>query len=379
LGLCRFCLLSAGDLVEIYCSPIQPHPGQPHIPITNPPTWSRELYQALGPFRTMGREVDIFSLGEEIMGDDVMLEDTFKALEEREALTRHILQDGKDDVLISWFGVIDTTQHGYWRFIDPQHPLYSAAGAREYGDAVQRVYQWLDGMTGRLMEAIDQDDTLIIVSDHGGGNFRRTVNFNSWLWNEGYLTIKGVDKDDPKSYEGMQSLPFKEVDWAQTQAYAVGCGKIYINMLGREGQGIVAPGSEAKAVEDELIERLNAWIDPSTGGHVVSQVYRSREVQWGPQMYRAPDLIVGMENGYRIGWDSRDQISTQSPLGDNLNKISGDHISMDYKLVPGTLLSNIKLDLSTEPNIMDVTPTVFEVFGIDIPDDVDGRSLLQVN
>ena len=90
--MCRFCLLEVEPEVKIYCSPIQIHPKNPHLPITMPSEFSLELYDAIGPFRTQGREVDIFNLQEEIIDDDVLLLDTFLAMEERERMTSYFYQ-----------------------------------------------------------------------------------------------------------------------------------------------------------------------------------------------------------------------------------------------------------------------------------------------
>jgi predicted AlkP superfamily phosphohydrolase/phosphomutase len=138
----------------------------------------------------------------------------------------------------------------------------------------------------------------------------------------------------------------------------------------------VNPGSEAQQVEDEIIASFMSWRDPKDGNQVVSKVYRSRDVQWGPYMYRAPELIVGLNSGYRVAFSSMNQITLGEPLTDNDKKISGDHISVDYEIVPGTLLSNVPLKLSSKtPHILDIAPTVMDILGVEIPPDVDGQSL----
>jgi predicted AlkP superfamily phosphohydrolase/phosphomutase len=382
LGMCRFCMLASAPEVEIYCSPIQVHPAKPVFPISTPPSFAVDLYDALGPYRTQGREVDIFNLQENIVDDDVLLEDTFLALEERERMTNYFIRENPKDLLISWFGVVDTTQHGYWRFIDPQHPLYTQEGAQKYGDAIQRVYQWLDGMVGRMLEVIHDEAVLMIASDHGCTDWRRSVDFNNFLMKEGFLYLLPEDQGpaQPKTawnrLGSVDGVPLTRVDWSRTKAYAIGCGKIYLNLVGREGSGIVNPGAEAVALEDEIIARFMAWRDPENGKPVVSKVYRSRDVQWGPYMSNASDLIVGLQPGYRVAFSSIRQITTGEPLRDNNKKISGDHISVDYELVPGTFLSNVPFNLSTgRPHILDIAPTALVYLGLEVPADMDGHSL----
>ncbi|MFN3477142.1 MAG: alkaline phosphatase family protein, partial [Candidatus Methylomirabilales bacterium] len=295
LGLCRFCLLEVEPDLKLYCSPIQNHPVQPYFPLTYPSSFAQELYEALGPYRTMGREVDIFSLLGNALSDDVLLEDTFSAIDEQGRMTLHVLHQGQDALLISWFGVIDTTQHGYWRFVDSGHPLYTEEGHRRYGDAVLRVYRRLDEFLGQVLQAMDDRTVLFIVSDHGCANWRRSVHFNTWLLREGYLVLKDEAlAPSPSPVEGEPMVPLSQVDWGRTRAYSVGCGKIYVNLRGREGQGIVEPGAEYEALRDELRARLKAWRDPKTGDPVVHHVYRAEEAHWGEYLAAAPDLIVGL-------------------------------------------------------------------------------------
>jgi predicted AlkP superfamily phosphohydrolase/phosphomutase len=382
-GMCRFCVLEIEPELRIYCSPVQIHPGKPFLPISNPPSFSAELYEALGPYRTQGREVDIFNLQENIIEDEVLLEDTFLALEEREKMTIHFIDQYTDDLIISWFGVVDTTQHGYWRFYDPQHPLYTEEGATKFGDTILKVYQWHDQMVGRILDRIGDDSLLMIASDHGCTDWRRSVDFNAWLMQEGFLTLLPEDQVPEETEQFMpqvgsvKGVPFSHVDWSKTKAYSIGMGKIYLNLRGREGQGIVNPGAEAVAIEDELIASFMSWHDPKNGEPVVSNVYRSRDVQWGPAMKRTPELIVGLHGGFRVAFSSVRQITLGGPLKDNDKKISGDHVSVDFELVPGTFMSNKPFDFGDGfPHLLDISPTILEFFDLEVPADMDGRSLL---
>ena len=380
LGLTRFCLLERAPHLRVYVAPPMNHPRQPSAPITWPPDFAGELYSRLGAYRTLGREVDIFALLANMLDLDILLADTFASLAEREQITRALLDSREDDLLISWFGQVDTTQHGYWTFTDPQHPLYTEQGARKYGDVIQRVYQWLDGMVCRLLPALGTDTLLVINSDHGCTDWRRSVHFNTWLWREGYLTLKDATVEgaaDQVNVFGETAVPLTRVNWSRTRAYSFGCGKVYINQEGREGQGIVTAGPASEALEEEISARFLAWRDPKTGGSVVSAVYRSRDVQWGPQMFRAPELIVGLRDGYRVSWTSLGQISLGEPVEDNLSALGGDHISVDYELVPGSLFSNARLDLSGDrPHILDIAPTILTALGLPIPAEMDGRNRL---
>jgi len=379
LGLCRFCALDLDGKLSIYCSPMQPHPARPHLPISHPFGYAQRLYEELGPFRTMGREVDIFNLVSEVLSEDVLLADTFRSMTEREQLTLHALESGDSPLLFSWWGQVDTTQHGYWRFTDPGHPLYVEAEAKIFADAILRVYQEADAMVSRLLKSAPPGTILLIASDHGCVGWRRSVHFNTWLWREGFLSFKselsGGGSAPQLRDSDSETAGFQDVDWSKTRAYAVGCGKIYLNLRGREGQGIVSPGSERKAVEDEISQRLMQLRDPIDRNPVVSKVYRSRDVQWGPKMSNAPDLIVGLHKGYRVSW-MMTRISLGDPVVDNNSKLGGDHVSVDHELVPGSLLSNVRLDLENRrPHILDIAPTLMQIYGLEVSPDMDGQSI----
>jgi predicted AlkP superfamily phosphohydrolase/phosphomutase len=327
----------------------------------------------------MGREVDIFNLVAEVLSEEELLHDTFESMEERERLTHQAMLEGNSPLVISWWGQVDTTQHGYWRFTDPSHPLFSREMAVDYGDAIFRVYQRADEMIGRLLAQAPPETILLIASDHGCASWRRSVHFNTWLWREGFLNFKSERSSAPADPQlrdhNVESAGFADVDWSQTRAYSVGCGKIYLNLKGREGQGIVNQGRERKALEAELIKRLMETRDPDTGEPVVSNVYRSREVQWGPRMGSAPDLIVGLHRGYRVSW-MMTRISLGRAIVDNTSKLGGDHVSIDHRLVPGTLLSNVPLDLTGRvPHILDLAPTLMQIYDVEVPRDMDGKSL----
>ena len=134
------------------------------------------------------------------------------------------------------------------------------------------------------------------MSDHGFANFGRQFNLNSWLRGWGYL-------GPPECTSIM-----KDVDWSQTVAYGLGINGLYLNMKGRERDGIVEPGDQREALLAELIERLQAVTDIN-GESVIRGVYRSDKIYTGNATALAPDLIVGYRRGYRASWATRSATS----------------------------------------------------------------------
>jgi predicted AlkP superfamily phosphohydrolase/phosphomutase len=212
---------------------------------------------------------------------------------------------------------------------------------------------------------VDEDTLLIVMSDHGFKSFQRGVNLNTWLHQNGYLELKG----EPSGLEW-----FQDVVWEKTKAFAMGLGGIYLNIEGREAKGLVKPGEDEKQVKKEIIEGLKSLIDESRGVQPVTEVYDTRKIYRGPYVEEAPDLIAGFKPGHRVSWASAQGAVTADVFEDNTKSWSGDHC-VNPPDVPGILFSNQKLN-GKQPSIIDLAPTILDVFGVPIPQFIDGKSLI---
>jgi predicted AlkP superfamily phosphohydrolase/phosphomutase len=204
---------------------------------------------------------------------------------------------------------------------------------------------------------------LFVLSDHGFCSFRRAVNLNSWLHQNGYLALTGNHTESGRY--------FLHVDWTRTRAYCLGLSGLYLNVRGREAQGIVRPGAEAEALKSELMARLSGFRDDELASVAIRQVYSTSSLYRGPYLDAAPDLIVGYDEGYRTSWDAAVGKVTRRVIEDNPKAWSGDHC-VDPRLVPGVLFCNRKID-SEDPGIEDMAPTALHLFGIDPPAWMDGK------
>ena len=167
---------------------------------------------------------------------------------------------------------------------------------------------------------------------------------------------------------------WENVDCSQTRAYAMGLGQIYFNMRGRESRGIVSPGAEAKQLADELSARLLTMTDPDDGSRIVRAVYKRDDVYAGPYLSNASELQVGMEDGYRVSWQTTLGGSPQGIVYPNMKKWSGDHGGYDFATTAGVLISNRPLT-GTSASIIDIAPTVLKFYGVPIPSEIDGKPL----
>jgi predicted AlkP superfamily phosphohydrolase/phosphomutase len=200
---------------------------------------------------------------------------------------------------------------------------------------------------------MDPIDQLVVLSDHGFAPFRKAVNLNRWLADAGYLVfIPGA--------QGSDAL-FGGVDWAKTQAYALGLNGIFINQLGREPKGSVSV-FETKALKAKIIEQLVNVTDPETGESVVRQVFDREDIYPGLAIAEAPDLVIGYERNYRASWQTTLGGAPPDFVETNQEKWSGDHC-IDPALVPGVLFTSFPLP-SEVNSIQDIPGLILQLLDI---------------
>jgi predicted AlkP superfamily phosphohydrolase/phosphomutase len=224
----------------------------------------------------------------------------------------------------------------------------------------------MDDLVGRTMAKCRQPDTLLmVISDHGFNTFRRGIDLNRWLEENGYLTV-----DDSRRREEHLA----GVDWSRTRAFAIGLTGIFVNVKDKFAQGIVDPGEEAERLRDEIAQRLAGVVDPKTGTKGIKRVFVAPKTYRGPYKDQAPDLIVGYDRGYRVSWDAAIGRTSKDIFHDNTKAWSGDHC-VDPSVVPGVLFCNRPIQ-SDNPRLLDIGPTVLDMFGVAVPDYMDGKALV---
>ncbi|MBM4149385.1 MAG: hypothetical protein FJ224_10115 [Lentisphaerae bacterium] len=367
-GICRFFLRKARRDFELYVSPVNMDPTDPALPISTPPGYARELAGRIGLFYTQGMPPDISALSAGALSDDEYREQATYVLGEELRTFEAEFGRFRHGLFFCYFGSLDLNSHAFWRTMDRQHPLHSDELDRRHGDFIPWLYERMDGVIGAAAARIGRRDTLIVVSDHGFAAFRRQLNLNSWLADNGYTALSGAAERGSVGY-------FNDVNWGRTRAYALGINGLYINLRGREPDGTVGPGAEKEALERELAARLTALRDPVNGMAPVSNVYRASEIYHGPYADAAPDLIVGYGDGYRASWDTALGRYPRDVLLDNRDPWSGDHAT-DAARMAGVLMSNRRLRTES-PRLSDMAPTVLREFGVDAPKSMTGRPVLQ--
>jgi predicted AlkP superfamily phosphohydrolase/phosphomutase len=364
-GVCRFLLLGTEPDFELYVSPINLDPEFPAMPIGYPGVFPVYLAKRQGPFATLGLAEDTWGLSDEVLNDDQFLTQCLETDRERESMFFDGLDKVPQGLCVCVFDGTDRMQHMFWRYLDEQHPARPAEIPAPHKNAIEDLYGRMDDLVGRTMEKCRDPGTLLMVlSDHGFNSFRRGIDLNRWLEDEGYLKV-----DDARR----QVEHLAGVDWSQTRAFAIGLTGIFINLKDKFSQGIVASGAEAEQLRAEIAGKLALLLDPSTGKRAIRRVYEATKAYRGPYKDQAPDLIIGYERGYRVSWEAAVGKTSTAIFHDNTKAWSGDHC-VDPSVVPGVLFCNRAI-LTENPRLLDIGPTVLDLFGISTPDYMDGRPL----
>jgi predicted AlkP superfamily phosphohydrolase/phosphomutase len=378
-GVVRFKLLALDPEIRLYMSPLNFHPTCQPIPFTSPPSLARDLLREVGLFKTLGWPIDTWSLPSGLTDEQHFIEDLEATVAVQRKIMLGALASGKDRLYVQVFDFTDRVGHLLWRLHDPGHPLYDAALAARWAGEIPKSYERMDALVGEAMAAIGPRTALIVCSDHGFASFRRGVNYNTWLVKNGYMTLRepAVTGQTLENLfdKGKLGEFFKYVDWSRTKAYAMGLGNIYINLLGREPKGSVAPGREYEEVRNGIVKGLEALVDPETGEKPVLRVYTREEIysKFDPRVI--PDLRAANADHYRVGWQSTLGEVPPNVIEPNLKAWSGDHCSNDPAVVPGMLFSNVRLDAKA-PYIADIHPTVLALLGLTPAAGLDGKNLL---
>lgn len=280
--------------------------------------------------------------------------DLLQMMDARFKLARHLLKTKAWDLFVMVEMGTDRLHHAFWRFWDTSHRQHEPDSP--FSDTMRRYYATLDTELGRLLELVDENTTVLIVSDHGAKRMDGGICINEWLRQHDYLTLKARP-------QGITPFSPNLVDWHRTQAWGEGgyYGRIFLNVKGREPHGVIPPQDYEK-VRDELKARLEAIVD-ETGENIGTRVFKPEEV------YRecrniAPDLVVYFGNLYwrSVGSIGYNSIYTyENDTGpDDCNHAQMGIFVMKSPQCKGTGLVPAR-------HLSDVAPLVLEELGIAVP------------
>lgn len=296
------------------------------------------------------------------------------------------------------FMVVDHAQHFYWKYMDKSHPEYT--NDPEFENVIMNAYQKIDGFLQSLIELFP-DHNLIIVSDHGSGPFYNEVSINKWLMDEGYLFLKekrsilkkaaskiGIDKIIRSGlnmglYNVINKFPYiksyftknffttlQDIDWSQTIAYSYGSyGPIYFN------NHLLTNEKDKIELMNNIKAKLNNILEPNSNQPLIRNFWIKKELYKGNNMETFPDIILNMGD-FSYAASTSFSFFSNKIFSEPKTFKSGDHSMYGVFMAFGPDI-NKGLDLKGA-EIYDVAPTILHMFGIPVPEDMDGRILNEI-
>ncbi|MCO5186702.1 MAG: alkaline phosphatase family protein [Anaerolineae bacterium] len=344
-------------------------------------------------------------------GIDAFLERLYRCTDLRVQTLNYLRSREAWDFAMLVFNGTDTISHALWKFMDAGHPLHDPAKAEKYGNAIRDYYQYVDGYLAQIVADLDDDTTLIIMSDHGFGPFHKFIHVNNWLIENGFMAINrslksrlkkasfslgfspmniynimmrfGMGKAKKEVVRGKGQnllktlfLSFDDIDWSHTQAYSLGnVGQICLNVIGREPHGCVQPGAEYEQVREQIMAHLAQLRDPETGELVVERIYKREEIYSGPQLELAPDIVFIPTRLEYFGFGEY-EFGSHKIIEPMKRGISGTHRMNGVFMAYGNHITpGVTVDGAT---LVDLAPTILHLMSAPVPEQMDGRILDEV-
>lgn len=374
-----------------------------------PPELADELAENFGPY-PFHADIKRFCLQGRY---DLAVENALEGIRAKLRVGRHLYNREKWDLFTLVFVETDAVQHYFWHLADPSHPLHNPEEVRRWGNPVLKVYQEMDSVLGQIMDDLDSDSVLMVMSDHGGAIYNRgRVYVRSFLEQLGLLVrrppnvrqrllapVRAAGSRAAEAMHGMLPKDFKmrlfnipftrglierffadsftvQNDWSQTRAYSYYWETSpWVNVRGREPEGIVEPGDEYEQVRELLIEKLSAAVDPVSGEQAVEQVFRREELYQGPQIEAMPDIGIWWNRRIPLDGlvltDDGKQIEARPEI--NVAGITGGHDPDGVFIGSGGPFRSAS---GLHPKIEDLAPTVLYLLDQMVPGHMDGTPLL---
>jgi predicted AlkP superfamily phosphohydrolase/phosphomutase len=336
----------AGNLISCFITP----PG-PDREYTYPPSLKGEIEERFGPY--------LFDVVFRTEDRDQILREIYAMTERRFEVMEWLIEAKPWDFFMFVEIGVDRVHHAFWKFMDPEHHLYEQGN--KYQNAILDYYMYLDGKIGRLIARAGNDTVVLVVSDHGAKRMKGAFCVNEWLIEQGDLIVK----EKPTKATSLDDL---EIDWTRTKAWAWGgyYARVFLNVQGREPQGIIAPEDYEKE-RDDLATRIQAIRGPR-GESWETKIIRPQEY-YDVLEGDYPDLMVYFDDLYwrsagTLGHGTKYLAENDTGPDDAVHAQEGIYILHDPKRA---------FPKKLHANILDIAPTVLDVMGIPVPEDMKGR------
>jgi predicted AlkP superfamily phosphohydrolase/phosphomutase len=328
---------------------------------THPPELKQEIERVVGEYILDVRD---FRSGNK----EKILSDIYEMTRKRFQLARHLLAKEEWDFFMLVEMGVDRIHHAFWDNMDPAHRFYEPGNRFE--NAIRDYYREVDREIGELLAFADDKTAVLVVSDHGAKRMDGGICINEWLLANGYLTL---------AEKSSSPMPFSKlkINWSRTKAWGDGgyYGRVFLNVAGREPNGTVAREDYEK-LRDELIAGLSA-IPDENGRQIGTQVFRPEEL-YKEVRGVAPDLIVyfGALFWRSVGSVGNGKIHTfENDTGPDGANHAENGIFL-FRPANGRVPGGRRID---GLEIMDITPVILRLFGLPVPEDMEGKALAFTN
>jgi predicted AlkP superfamily phosphohydrolase/phosphomutase len=281
--------------------------------------------------------------------------------DKRFALARHLLVTEPWDFFMMVEMGTDRVHHAFWQYMDPSHHRYEPGNP--YETVIRDYYVHVDTQVGRLLEVLPQDSHVLVVSDHGAQCMVGGIAINEWLIQEGYLVLQ----EPPKGPSRLEAL---KIDWPKTTAWGAGgyYGRLFLNVKGREPHGLIEP-ADYEATRSRLISELEALGDPE-GRPIGTRVHRPEDLYRTVNGVAPPDLFVYFGN---LRWRSVGTVGAGAihTFENDTGPDDANHAPDGIFMLAGPGVPAVGPVEGMQ--LMDVSPTILSLFGLEVPADLQGR------
>jgi len=292
-----------------------------------------------------------------------LLREIYEMTEKRFKVIKHLIKTRDWNFFMFVEIGLDRIHHAFWKFFDAEHHLHQPKNRFE--DTIQNYYQFLDKEIGDLLSLIDEDTLVLVVSDHGAKRMKGAFCVNEWLIKRGYLTLK-------KNVEKVTDIEDAEIDWSKTIAWGWGgyYARIFLNLKGREEQGVIEPKDYDK-VRESLAEEIRQIRGPN-GEIWDNKVFKPEEL-YEECKGDPPDLMVYFDDLYwrsagTIGHGTLNLPENDTGPDDAVHAQDGIFLLYDPKK---------KYGKKVDANILDIAPTILHLMGLPVPRDMEGKVIVE--
>ena len=382
-----------GIQVAGWLTPATDTPG-----FTHPPELAGELARRFGACPLHTDVQRLVAAGRHGAARDRILSN----LRARAEITEWLLAREPWDLMAVAFVEPDPAQHYFWHLTDSAHPAHDPALLHAVGDVVLQVWRELDRALGRLLAAAGEVTQVIIFSDHGAGpnmrgplylpalfdrmgwQVRRGGLGRAWRRAAGYMAARLpaglkhrlMGRSAGRGADAVSRLLLGDIVWRRTRAWTFlhgGAAEPWLNLVGRDPGGTVAPGEEADVLRAELCEALTAATDPVSGARAIRAVHRREDLYDGPHLGFAPDLLIEWEEGPVLAGLGCGGVEVTRPEAPTWH--SGSHRRDGLLLAWG---EGVRSGAAPAAEVADLAPTVLHLLGLPVPGYMDGRVLMDL-